>query len=132
MPRRDKIHGLVLSLLGAMTVALGAWGAHGLQNTISAEEYKRFEIGFFYQVFHLIVLIVIWSSHKISSRVKPWIYRFMGLGILFFSGSLFLMSAATLMVFDTGFIGPLTPIGGAFLILGWFALGWGILVKKRA
>ena len=132
MHRRDKIHGLVLSLLGAMTVALGAWGAHGLQNTISAEEYKGFEIGFFYQVFHLIVLIVIWSSHKISSRVKPWIYRFMGLGILFFSGSLFLMSAATLMVFDTGFIGPLTPIGGAFLILGWFALGWGILVKKRA
>jgi uncharacterized membrane protein YgdD (TMEM256/DUF423 family) len=42
------------------------------------------------------------------------------------------MSAATLMVFDTWFIGPLTPIGGAFLILGWLALGWGILVKKRA
>ena len=131
MHRRDKIHGLVLSLLGAMTVALGAWGAHGLQNTITAEEYKRFEIGFFYQVFHLIVLVVIWSSHKISSRVKPWIYRFMGLGILFFSGSLYLLSAAKLLVLDTGFIGPITPVGGLLLILGWLVLGWGIVKKKR-
>lgn len=131
MHHRDKIHGLILSLLGAITVALGAWGAHSLQKAITPEEYKRFEIGFFYQVFHLLILILVWSSHKISSRVKPWIYRLMGLGILFFSGSLYLMSAASLMVLDKGFIGPLTPVGGLFFISGWLALGWGILKKKR-
>ena len=87
MQYRDKIHGVVLSLLGAITVALGAWGAHGLQNAVTPEEYKRFEIGLFYQVFHLVVLLIVWSSHKIARKFKPWIYGFMGLGILFFSGS---------------------------------------------
>jgi uncharacterized membrane protein YgdD (TMEM256/DUF423 family) len=131
MHHRDKIHGLLLSLLGAFTVALGAWGAHGLQNAITPEEYKRFEIGFFYQVFHLLVLITTWASHKISSRIKPWIFRLMGLGIVCFSGSLYLLSAASLLTFDFKFIGLLTPIGGGLLILGWFALGWGVLKKSR-
>lgn len=131
MQHRDKIHGVILSLLGAITVALGAWGAHGLQNAITPEEYKRFEIGLFYQVFHLVVLLIVWSSHKIARQFKPWIYRFMGLGILFFSGSLYLMSMAKLLVLDTGFIGPITPVGGLLLILAWLALGWGIVKKKR-
>jgi len=131
MHHRDKIHGVALSLLGAMTVTLGAWGAHSLQTAISPEEYKRFEIGFFYQVFHLLVMITIWSSHKISSRIRPWIFRLMVLGILFFSGSLYLMSAASLLPFDLKFIGPLTPIGGFFLILGWFTLAWGVWKKRR-
>jgi uncharacterized membrane protein YgdD (TMEM256/DUF423 family) len=55
----------------------------------------------------------------------------MGLGILFFSGSLYLMSMAKLLVLDTGFIGPITPVGGLLLILGWLVLGWGIVKKKR-
>ena len=131
MQHKDKIRGLLLSLLGAVTVVLGAWGAHGLKDQITAEEYQRFEVGLFYQVFHLIVLLVIWSSHKISSRVKPWIYRFIGLGILFFSGSLYLMSAQALLFFDPLFLGPLTPIGGLLLLIGWSLLGWGILKKKR-
>jgi uncharacterized membrane protein YgdD (TMEM256/DUF423 family) len=131
MHHRDKIIGLVLSIFGAITVVLGAWGAHGLQNAVNPQEYKRFEIGFFYQVFHLLVLITIWSSHKISSRIKPWIYRLMGLGIFFFSGSLYLLSAASLRVFEIPFLGLLTPVGGFFFILGWFALGWGVLKKTR-
>lgn len=131
MHRNDKIHGLLLSILGAFTVALGAWGAHGLQNAIGPEAYKRFEIGFFYQVFHLLTLIMVWSSHKISSRIKPWIYRLMGLGILLFSGSLYLMSASSLLHLDSAFMGPLTPVGGLFFILGWLALGWGVVKKKR-
>ncbi len=131
MWHKDKFQGIIFSLVGAITVVLGAWGAHGLQDAVDPQEYKRFEIGFFYQVFHLIILIVIWSSHKISSKIKPWIYRFIGLGIIFFSGSLYLMSAASLLFFDPLFLGPLTPVGGLFFIIGWLLLGWGILKKKR-
>ena len=131
MQHNDKIQGVILSLLGGITLVLGAWGAHGLKSLIAPEEYQRFEIGFFYQVFHLTVLLVIWSSHKISTRIKPWIYRSMGLGILFFSGSLYLMSAKALLFFDSSFLGPLTPIGGVLFIVGWLLLGWGVLKKMR-
>ena len=131
MQHNDKIQWVILSLLGAITVVLGAWGAHGLKPLISPEQYQRFEVGFFYQVFHLTVLLVIWSSHKISSRIRPLVYRFMGLVILFFSGALYLMSARALLFFDSSFLGPLTPIGGLFFIVGWLLLGWGILKKKR-
>ena len=131
MQHNDKIQWVILSLLGAITVVLGAWGAHGLKPLISPEEYQRFEVGFFYQVFHLTVLLVIWSSHKISSRIRPWVYRFMGLGILFFSGALYLMSARALLFFYSSFLVPLTPIGGLFFIVGWLLLGWCILKKKR-
>ena len=131
MQHNDKIQGVILSLLGAITVVLGAWGAHGLKPLISPEEYQRFEVGFFYQVFHLTVLLVIWSSHKASSRIRPWGYRFMGLVNLFFSGALYLMSARALLFFGSSFLGPLTPKRGLFFIVGWLLLGWGILKKKR-
>jgi uncharacterized membrane protein YgdD (TMEM256/DUF423 family) len=131
MYRKDKFHGVILSLLGASTVILGAAGAHQLRPKISPEAYERFEIGFFYQAFHLMVLLLVWSSRKISSRTKPWIYRLMGLGLLFFCGSLYLSATRELLPFDPWFSGPMTPIGGLLFILGWGALAWGIVKKKR-
>jgi len=131
MCRKDIFPGLILSLLGGITVIIGAVGAHQFRPKISIEAYDRFETGFFYQVFHLLVLLLVWSSDKISSRSKTWIYRFMGLGILFFSGSLYLVAIRELLVFDLLFLSYIAPFGGLLFISGWLTLAWGIYKKRE-
>lgn len=121
------------ALLGALAVALGAFGAHGLKKYVPAESISTFETGVRYQFYHVFALLLVAILYE-RFPVK-WL-RFAGncflLGIALFSGSLYLLTAfkATETVGLEKF-GIITPIGGLFFIAGWLLLIAGVGRKEK-
>jgi len=109
------------ALLGALAVALGAFGAHGLKKYVPIETISTFETGVRYQFYHVFALLAVGILYE-RFPVK-WL-RYAGncflIGILLFSGSLYIFTAlkATDTVGLSG-VGAITPIGGVFFIAGW-------------
>lgn len=107
------------SLLGAIAIALGAFGAHGLKSIMTVESLQTFETGVRYQMYHALFLLCIGGSAYLSSKIKTIIFYLVVVGVFFFSGSIFLLSTNALTVFDFKVIGFVTPIGGLLLIVAW-------------
>lgn len=114
--------------LAAIAVALGAFGAHGLKKIVPPDTVSSFETGVRYQFYHVIALLV--TGILLEKFPGKWLlragYAFI-IGILLFSGSLYLLTAikATEQVGLQG-VGIITPIGGVFFILGWVCLALGL------
>jgi len=108
-----------VSFLGAITVLLGAFGAHYLQEALTAAQLKNFETGVRYQMFHVIVLLFINSYLQFSSINKRVLNYLFFVGILFFSGSIYAICFGV----NPKYIWPLTPIGGMLFVLGWVKMG---------
>jgi len=112
------------ALLGALAVALGAFGAHGLKKYVPAETISTFETGVRYQFYHVFALLAVGILYE-RFPVK-WL-RYAGncflIGMLLFSGSLYILTAlkATDTVGLSG-VGAITPIGGVLFIAGWLFL----------
>lgn len=113
---------IAASLLGVTSVILGAFGAHGLKELVSAESIQTFETGVRYQMYHAILLLFASSSSLVKEKNKKLIYYFVLLGIVFFSGSIYGLSTNELTTFNFKTIGFITPIGGLLLILAWVTL----------
>lgn len=113
--------------LGAITVAIGAFGAHGLAPTL--EKFGRvvtFETAVKYQFYHTlaIFLVGILQSRTASNKVlHSSIYAFL-IGIIVFSGSLYILSTTGIT-----WLGAITPLGGLAFIIGWILLFFGIKPK---
>lgn len=122
------------AILGAMAVALGAFGAHGLQRMELGEPIiQGFRTGVQYQFFHALALIAtaIIFSHYSNNKIK-WAGICFISGIILFCGSLYLITLLNIFEMDTvRLIGPLTPLGGLFMIAGWVLLVVGILKTKE-
>src|SRR5688572_8087268 len=109
------------SLLAALAVGLGAFGAHGLKKIVPAETVTTFETGVRYQFYHCFALIIV--AILFEKFAGSWMtyagYAFIA-GIILFSGSLYVLTIiqATGTVGLRG-IGIITPFGGLFLIAGW-------------
>ncbi|HUH73841.1 MAG TPA: DUF423 domain-containing protein [Chitinophagales bacterium] len=113
------------SFLGAVAVMLGAFGAHGLKTRLDSYSLDIFQKGVEYQYYHVFALLVIGIlATKYSSSLLQWSANFMIAGILIFSGSLYLLGTKSLLGIESWskFLGPITPIGGLFLIVGWMLL----------
>lgn len=120
------------ALLGALAVALGAFGAHGLKQIVPPETVTTFETGVRYQVYHtLALLFVAILFERFPNKWLRWSGACYLIGILLFSGSLYLMTIlkATEQV-GLGGLGIITPIGGLFFIAGWLLLFAGVAGKK--
>ena len=102
-------------ILAGATVALGAFGSHGLKNKLTPESLNIFEIGVRYQFYHSLAIIIIGilSLHYKVVPLQIPFYFFL-FGIILFSGSLYLLSI-------TGFrwLGAVTPLGGLSFLLAW-------------
>lgn len=104
----------VAGVLGALGVALGAFGAHGLKNTITDEHLLEvWETAARYHLIHAVALLAI-AAHPRPPSSAGWL---MVAGIALFSGSLYLMTLT-----GARWLGAITPLGGTCLILGWCAL----------
>lgn len=121
------------ALLGALAVALGAFGAHGLKKLVPPETVSTFETGVRYQFYHVFALLIvaILYSHFSQRWLKYAANSFLA-GMALFSGSLYLLTAlkATDTVGLSG-IGAITPVGGLFFILGWLFLFRAITADKK-
>ena len=109
----------IVAVLGALAVGVGAFGAHGLKPLLSILQLETFKTASFYHFVHLMPMLLIALKYKESKILKQSFYLFL-VGILCFSGSLYIISTKHLFGGDIwNFVGPITPLGGLFLILAW-------------
>lgn len=118
------------AIFGMLAIILGAFGAHALKKVLSIEELATFETGVKYQMYHALFLLFIGLSSGISEKTKKTIYYLVVVGVLFFSGSIYLLATNKLTTFDFKTIGFITPIGGFLLILAWGVLLLNYFNKK--
>lgn len=112
------------ALIGALSVALGAFAAHGLKQVVPAESVAIFETGVRYQFYHAFALLAVAILYeKYPGGLLQWAGNCFQLGIVLFSGSLYLLTA--LKASETvglSKIGLITPFGGLFFIAGWILM----------
>lgn len=114
---------ITASIFGILAVILGAFGAHGLRSKIGADELKTWETAVQYNFYHVFALLFLSTFSRIKTRLINISYWSFTVGILLFSGSLYILAAKSIINFsNTSLIGPVTPIGGLFFIIGWFTL----------
>lgn len=118
------------SLLGLTSVIFGAFGAHSLKELISIESQQSFETGVRYQMYHAILLLIVGITSLIKEKIKHVIYYLVVIGLLLFSGSIYVLATNTLTTFNFTIIGFITPIGGLFLISAWVFLFLQFLKNK--
>lgn len=111
------------TVLGAITVILGAIGAHGLQGKLNDVQLNSFATGVRYQYYHIfamILAVVLNKQFSVNLKVSLW---FFAIGTLFFSGSIFLLSTIPVHGMEgVRALGPVTPIGGLILVAGWLSV----------
>ena len=107
------------SVLGLIAVLLGAFGAHGLKNLVNIESVNSFNTGVRYQMYHAIFLLILGGTSFLNNVQKKIIYRLIIIGVLLFSGSIYLLVCDDIVGLDLSSLGFITPIGGLFLITGW-------------
>lgn len=104
----------VAAVMGALAVALGAFGAHGLKGVLEQNHTAAvWEKAVFYHFIHAVILFVL--AGKTPFRAGPW-FGFL-LGIVLFSGSLYLLALT-----NVRWLGAITPFGGISFIVGWVCL----------
>jgi len=110
---------ITASILAATSIMLGAFGAHALKELITAERLVTFEVGVRYQMYiGLSMLLLALSEDRIPFEIRL-VRILMLVGILLFSGSIYLIALSDIWGLNTKILGPLTPIGGLCIILGW-------------
>ncbi len=112
---------LFASVSGFMAVALGAFGAHGLKPLLTADMLAAYETGVRYQFYHTLVLLFLASADKNDSLISK-AALFFGAGIILFSGSLYAMALTSVAGNIWSWLGPVTPLGGLCLLIGWVML----------
>ena len=102
-----------------IAVVLGAFASHGLKEKIPIESLESFQVGVRYMMYHALALLLFSVLHESAPRMQLWTLLLFGIGVLLFSGSVFLLSTQSLHQLKVAFLGPITPLGGLCLIVGW-------------
>ena len=122
------------AILGALSVALGAFAAHSLKESVSDYAVSIFETGVRYQFYHVFALLLTGIFYvNFTNKMLEWAGRLFIAGIILFSGSLYILTfikAAVKPGYD--WIGAITPLGGLCFIAGWLCLFFGFLRKQTA
>lgn len=121
---------ITATLLGAISIILGAFGAHALKKMIDVNALATFETGVRYQMYHALFLLFLASNNLIQEKTKKVILLLVIFGVLFFSGSIYLLATNAMTSFDFKVIGFITPIGGLLLIIAWSLMFVGIVKNK--
>jgi uncharacterized membrane protein YgdD (TMEM256/DUF423 family) len=111
---------IAASIAGLTAVIFGAFGAHSLKPHISADQLHAWETGVQYQIYHALALFMcyLYLRKEPSVGIRNAGICFL-IGVVCFSGSLYLLATKDLTGIPGIIIGPVTPIGGFFFIAGW-------------
>lgn len=118
-----KLFLILGAINGFLAVALGAFGAHGLEAKLSEKALGTWEKAVNYQMFHTMALLVTGLlMAKIQSGGMAWAGWMFLIGMVLFSGSLYLYSTSGIKTFAM-----ITPIGGVAFLIGWVLLGYAVV-----
>lgn len=112
---------IIASVIGFLGVALGAMGAHALKDALGPVGVNSYLTGVRYLFYHVFAIMLIHAlGNSISEKMANLAGWFFIIGVLFFSGSIFLLSTIPVHGIE-GFraLGPVTPIGGLLFMVGW-------------
>lgn len=107
------------ALFGMLAVILGAFGAHALKKVLSTDQLHSFEVGVRYQMYHAIVLLALGLS---ATNVTIATYCCFTIGIILFSFSIYGLVLSDAKGKKLRFLGPVTPLGGLLLVIGWLLI----------
>ena len=107
---------VITAILGILTIILGAFGTHALAEKLNIDSMKSFETAVQYQMYHVLALLFINTYKGFSNKTKKYISILFFCGILFFSGSIYLITIGGISAKSIWFF---TPIGGLSFIAGW-------------
>ncbi|ARV15285.1 DUF423 domain-containing protein [Polaribacter sp. SA4-12] len=119
---------IIACFLGLIAIVLGAFGAHALKDILSSSELSSFETGVRYQMYHVIALLFVNIYDGFTASQKNSITYIFLLGILLFSGSIYVIHLTSITAKSIWFV---TPLGGLTLIIGWFTMIIIFLKKLR-
>ncbi|MDR7208354.1 DUF423 domain-containing protein [Flavobacterium piscis] len=122
---------LTATFFGILAIILGAFGAHALKAILTPEQLTSFETGVRYQMYHAFFLFFIATRKELPLKALKVIYNLVVAGVLFFSGSIYLLTTKNVTNVDFKIIGFVTPIGGLLLIFAWLVL-FATFFKKKS
>lgn len=114
-----KIFVIIGAINALLAVALGAFGAHGLEGKLEQKYMDIWKTGVQYQMFHalgLLIVAILAGKYPASSLIS-WSGWLLFIGIVLFSGSLYVLSLTKVHI-----LGVITPLGGISFLIGWFLL----------
>ncbi|MDZ7343416.1 MAG: DUF423 domain-containing protein [candidate division KSB1 bacterium] len=116
----ERLFFILAALLAFLSVAAGAFGAHGLKARLPSEMLNTFETGVRYHFYHALALFVAaWAYTRWPTSVTAaagWLFV---AGIIVFSGSLYALTLS-----GQRWLGAITPFGGLAFLAGWLCLAW--------
>ena len=119
MSPNERLPLIAGTLLAALGVMLGAFGAHGLRSALTPEALGWWQTGVQYQMWHAVGLVAVGAARLPGTRLAVWLLT---LGTLVFAGSLYVMALTGMR-----WLGAVTPFGGLLMIGGWLVLCWRLL-----
>lgn len=122
-----KFNLFIICLLGAITIVLGAFGAHSLQNHLSEIQLKSFETAVRYQMYHVLLLLFLNLTPSVTYKSKRVLNYIFYLAIFFFSGSIYAITFGV----NPKYIWFITPLGGLLFVIGWLKLGFDLYNKVK-
>lgn len=115
---------IIGGIYGLLSVVLGAFGAHAFKKILSVERLESFETGLRYQIYAAFFLLIVGYILKFETSSEKWISILMIAGAFLFSVSIYFLSFQDYWGINLKFLGPITPLGGLFMIISWAMLIW--------
>ncbi len=117
----------ITSILGALTIVLGAFGAHALKEILTIDQMNSFETAVRYQMYHVIVLLFVNTYTGFSDKKRKQISGLFFAGIILFSGSIYSIQLTDITAKSIWFV---TPLGGLLFVIGWIFMALSFLKNK--
>jgi len=115
---------IIGGIYGLLSVILGAFGAHAFKKILSIERLESFETGVRYQMYAAFFLLIVGYILKFETTSEKWISILMIAGTFLFSVSIYFLAFQDYLGMNLKFLGPITPLGGLFMIISWTMLIW--------
>jgi len=114
---------ITASFFGVLAVIAGAFGAHGLKGSLTAQQLEVWHTAVQYHFYHVFALLFLSTFARFKSGLISASYYLFAIGIIFFSGSLYLLACRDVLGWSwIPAMGPVTPLGGLLFIAGWITL----------
>tara|TARA_B100001093_G_scaffold441067_1_gene441976 strand:- start:265 stop:648 length:384 start_codon:yes stop_codon:yes gene_type:complete len=118
------------SLFITLGIIFGALASHYFKKILSPESLSSFEVGLTYLIYNGLGMLILSGVDFISLKIKKIVFYLIFWGTIVFSGSIFILSFKSQISFSLAWLGPVTPLGGASLIIAWILTTLTFMIRK--